>query len=176
MNVFSRLLLLAFVSITFASCDDVTFDGPQPPHRWDKRKFPQSWVGTWAHDGDTLIIEPQRVTVAGEEISVTLNDNNHLRSISGYFVLSTKTEEEGKFVVFVAQREGNVLTVYQMDRNDKNQLKVWGDVLGADVSTTKNAKGEVSSYLLAPENNAAFRELIARGGFGTGSSLIRVTP
>lgn len=176
MKIFSRLLLLAFVGISFASCTEVVFDGPQPPHRWDKRKFPKSWVGTWAQDGDTLIIEPQRITVTEEEISVILDDNNHLRSISGYFVLSAKTEEEGKFVVFVAKRNRDVLTVYQMDPKDKNQLKIWGNVLGADISTTKNAKGEVSSYLLAPENNAAFRELITRGGFGTGSSLLRVTP
>lgn len=176
MNFFSRLLLLAFASLSFASCTEVVFDGPQPPHRWDKRKFPKSWVGTWAQDGDTLIIEPQRITVTEEEISVILDDNNHLRSISGYFVLSARTEEEGKFVVWLAQRNGDVLTVYQMDPKDENQLQIWGDVLGADISTTKNAKGKVSSYLLAPENNAAFRELIKRGGFGTGSSLLRVTP
>lgn len=173
-----RVLLLFALAFGMAGCTTVYFDQPQPPQRWNKKAFPKSWQGHWIPEGatsDTIQIGAQWIDIQIDEDPqhLILGEDVVLRSFAGHLVVSLLEKEENGYVVRIAKRTGDVIDVFEMDGKDEAKVVIWEDALGTSISRTTSASGEVKSYRLAPENNAAFRDLIRQGGFTLTEKLRR---
>ena len=173
-----NLIMLALV-IGWIGCTTVSFNQPQPPKRGNINTFPKSWQGTWVQENsttDTVHVNEQSIDLKwnDEPQHWTLGEHFVLRSIAGHLVMSLIFDDENGYMVFLAKRTGNVIETFQLDVKDEAKVAIWEDALGASFSSTTNAEGEINSYRLAPENNAAFRNLIRQGGFTPSGKLLRV--
>lgn len=172
-----RFLIMLALVIGWTGCINVSFDQPQPPKRWNKNTFPKSWQGAWVKDAttDTVHISAQSLDVKwnDEPQHFILGEHVVLRSIAGHLVMSLIDDDENGYTVFIAKRTGNVIETFQLYAKDEAKVAIWENALGTTISSTTNAEGEITSYRLAPENNAAFRNLIRQGGFTPNSKLIR---
>lgn len=170
------LLLLA--STFLAGCVTVTFPEPMPFNRRDKATFPKSWQGVWHsadNDGqtDVLLITAQYLSVDDEKY--ILGGENVLRRFAGYYILSSKEESTGRWSLYLAKRNMDVLSVYQFDGEDELKAKIWAEVLGEDLDVVRKDSegGKISGYRLNPENNATFRKLITEGGLSLVGEFVR---
>ena len=168
----SQIFSLVLLASTFlAGCVTVTFPEPMPYNRRDKATFPKSWQG----DGstDVLLVTAQYLSVDDEKY--ILGSENRLRKFAGYYILSSKEESTGRWILYLAKRNMDVLSVYQFDGEDELKAKIWAEVLGDDIDVVKKGSegGKISGYRLNPENNATFRKLIAEGGLSLVGEFVR---
>lgn len=173
-----RILVLLALALGWAGCTTVTFDQPQPPKRWNKNAFPTSWQGTWIPENspeDTVHISAQSIHQKwdDEPYHFVLGEHVVLRSFAGHLVISFDEADENGYIVLIAKRTGNIIETFELDGKDEAKVAIWEDALGTSISSTTNADGKINSYRLAPENNAAFRNLIREGGFTLSSKLVR---
>ena len=77
--------------------------------------------------------------------------------------MNTIHEDSGRWEVYFLRRSGTSITVNGFVAND-GTISVWKDVLGEACVAGQSGTGEQKTYLLAPENNAAFRKLVLKGG------------
>lgn len=174
------ITLLLLASTFLAGCVTVTFPEPMPYNRRDKATFPKSLHGVWhAADeqaqSDQLIITPQYMSIDDGDEKYILGDKNKLRKFAGYFVLNMKEEETGRWSLYLAKRNIDVLSVYQFDGEDELKAEIWSDILDDDMeSVSKDGEGgKITSYRLNPQNNATFRQLIADGGISHIGDFVR---
>ena len=175
----SQIFSLVLLASTFlAGCVTVTVPEPMPYNRRDKATFPKSWQGVWHaadNDGstDVLLVTAQYLSVDDEKY--ILGSENRLRKFAGYYILSSKEESTGRWILYLAKRNMDVLSVYQFDGEDELKAKIWAEVLGDDIDVVKKDSegGKISGYRLNPENNATFRKLIAEGGLSLVGEFVR---
>lgn len=158
-----RFLLLLLVAAAFVGCTDVTFPEPMPLKRNDLAAFPKKWRGTWMNDGATWIVTETTMTSTEDGETYTIGENLKLRRFWDGLVMNTKQEDSGRWEVFFLRRSGTSITVNGFVANE-GAISVWKDVLGEACVAGQSGTGEQKTYLLAPENNAAFRKLVLKGG------------
>ena len=169
-----RLPLLLAIAIAVTGCTDVTFPEPMPLKRKDLTAFPSRWQGTWKDDkGETFIITPNTLTSTGDGETLTIGETLRLRRFWDGLVLNKKQEDSGRWEVFFLRRSGSSITVHGFVA-DEGPIGVWKDVLGEACVAGNSGTGEQKTYILAPENNAAFRKLVLKGGTVPMTTVYRV--
>jgi hypothetical protein len=167
----SLLTLVLSVVVLFTGCAEVTFPEPMPFNRSNKSAFPQAWCGTWNYNGssdalsEVMSISPQYIGF--EDKNLVLGEENVLRRFNGYYILSTIEEREERWVIYLAKRNGNVLSIYQFDGEDEEKVKLWESLLlpeQFEKVTKPNNDAEVKEFQINPGNNATLRKLINGGG------------
>lgn len=175
--------LLGFATVLFwTGCTEATFDQPQPAKRWDRNHMPKSWVGTWVDvtasagevDDNKIIVTRDEVRLVSEDITLYIGENTHLRWFNGYLVFSVRNEDQEGYVVHLAKRNRNRIALYGFDCSDEDKVAIWEAILPNEVQKTTNDSGKIKAVHLSPENNAAFRKLIAEGGLTRKADLVRV--
>ena len=171
------IIFLLLSVLVLGGCSNVTFTEPMPLNRRDLPKFPPKWRGTWS-DGDDMTITINETYFESEDLEkMTLGESVLLRRFHGHLVLN-QPEENGKWSVLLGRRSKDELKLWTFDGTDEATVAVWGAILN-DSSITAFVRDEelgVKSYVLAPENNAAFRSLITEGGMTESFTLRRVNP
>lgn len=158
-----RIFLLLLAAASFASCSDVSFPEPMPLKRNDLEAFPKKWRGTWKNDKATFVVTETTMTSTEDGETFTIGENLKLRRFWDGLVMNTKQEDSGRWEVYFLRRSGSSITVHGFVADD-GPVSVWKDVLGEACVAGTSGTGEKKSYILAPENNAAFRKLVLKGG------------
>ena len=172
---FVTLVLLG--ALMWTGCSNVTFTEPMPMNRRDLPKFPPKWQGTWS-DGDEMTITIGESYFEGNDLEkMTLGEDVLLRRFHGHLVLN-QPEENGKWSVLLGRRWKDELRLWTFDGSDDAKVALWGTILNDSSITEFMGDDElgVKTYTLAPENNAAFRKLITKGGTTESYTLRRITP
>jgi len=168
----NNILLIAFSALLILSgCIEVTFPEAMPMNRCDKNHFPKSWQGDWTCSeqsdelDENLSIHRQYASFGTDK--VVLGEDNVLRKFSGYYILSSKTENSQRWNLLFAKRDKDVIHVSRFDGNDDEKVKIWEEVLKDDTlngfEVIRKNEGEsdrIREYQLNPENNRDFRALI----------------
>jgi hypothetical protein len=177
-----QLMMGLAIALFLTGCVEVTFDQPQPPKRWDRRHMPKSWTGTWVDakasaddvDKDKIIVTRDDVRIVSEDITLRVGENTHLRWFDGFLVFSILQEDGNGYVVQLAKREKDRIALFEFDGSDEAKVAIWDEVLQTEIEKTRNDAGKIKAVHLSPENNAAFRKLIAEGGLTRKADLVRV--
>ncbi len=178
MNAF-RTLILGLLATTFlAGCTSVTFEEPMPLNHRDLPRFPKHWRGEWLDEsGERLHIGEQHVMSDDSSEVYILGAENRLRRYRDCLVFNSK-DDGGGWNVVLARRRGGTIQLYHFDGSDEQKVAVWRAILNASEDaatafTTKGA-GPKPSYHLAPENNAAWRQLVKENALTPLASYVRV--
>lgn len=94
-----------------------------------------------------------------------------LRRFHGYLVIS-QIGDNGQYQVIVARRWRDEIKVYDFGSNDE-AVAVWREVLNGSFEARSENPLEKETYILKPENNLAFRQLLMKGGVTLSSTLVR---
>jgi hypothetical protein len=166
-----------FACILWSGCSNVSFTEPMPLNRRNLTKFPHKWQGTWTDGGDLTVIISEHSFEGDDMDRMVLGEDALLRRFHGHLVVNQQ-EENGNWTVLLGKRSKDEFTLWQFDGNDEDAVEAWKSALN-DSSITSNVSDSVlkiESYVLAPENNAAFRKLITQGGLTKSFTLKRVGP
>ena len=177
MNPFRFATFALLGVLMWTGCSNVTFTEPMPMNRRDLPKFPPKWHGTWS-DGDEMTVTIGESYFEGGDLDKkTLSEDVLLRRFHGHLVLN-QPEENGKWSVLLGRRWKDELKLWTFDGSEDAKVAVWGTILN-DSSITAFTHDEelgVKAYTLAPQNNAAFRKLITKGGVTESYNLRRIEP
>lgn len=177
MNPFRFATFALLGALMWTGCSNVTFTEPMPMNRRDLPKFPPKWHGTWS-DGDEMTVTIGESYFEGSDLDkMTLSEDVLLRRFHGHLVLN-QPEENGKWSVLLGRRWKDELKLWTFDGSEDAKVAVWGTILN-DSSITAFTHDEelgVKAYTLAPQNNAAFRKLITKGGVTESYNLRRIEP
>jgi hypothetical protein len=94
-----------------------------------------------------------------------------LRRFHGYLVIS-QIGDNGQYQVIVARRWKDEIKVYDFGSTDE-AMAVWREVLHGSFEERSENPLEKETYILKPENNLAFRQLLMKGGITLSSTLTR---
>lgn len=171
----SHTLWVCAALLLGTACSDVTFTEPVPLHRRNLPAFPKAWHGQWKDaGGDVYTIEAGGFNSSDAGIDpILLGEGALLRRFHGYLVLN-QTSENGHVEVLLAKRKKNRVFLYQFDATDEKAIAVWREVLAAEISAISVSDLESESYVLSPKNNAAFRQLIMKGGLTPMGELVQI--
>ncbi|MAI22838.1 MAG: hypothetical protein CL828_02175 [Crocinitomicaceae bacterium] len=171
------VICFLFAALVLGSCSNVTFTEPMPLNRRDLPKFPPKWRGGWT-DSDDMVITIGDTYFEGNDLDkIMLSENVLLRRFHGHLVLN-QPEENGEWSILLGRRWKDELKLWTFDGSEDSKVAAWAAVLN-DSSITEfvsDEQLEVKSYVLDPENNAAFRKLITEGGLTESYTLQRVNP
>lgn len=173
-----RFVFLALLaSLLWSGCSNVTFTEPMPLNRRNLAKFPKKWQGPWTDGGDMTVVINANSFEGDDLEKMVLGEDALLRRFHGHLVVNQQ-EENGQWSVLLAKRSKDEFTLWQFDGNDEDAVAVWRSALNDSSITSQVSKSElkIESYVLAPENNAAFRKLITQGGLTKSFTLRRVNP
>jgi hypothetical protein len=182
----SLFTLVLTVIVLCSGCTEVTFSEPMPYNRAN-RTFPQSWCGDWSYHGDSddldskITIHPQYIALQDDDDNLVLGEGRVLRRFNGYFLLNTadadaNSDEDARWVVVFAKRNGDVLSIYKFDVDDESKVACWETILIPDQfeKTTKSSDNkDIEEYKMEPGNNATFRKLINEGGLSHIGDYVR---
>ena len=177
MTAIRFVCLAILVSFLWSGCSNVTFTEPMPLNRRNLAKFPKNWQGTWT-DGSDLTVVISENSFEGDDLEkMILGEHALLRRFHGHLVVSQQ-QENGQWTVLLAKRSKDEFTLWQFDGNDDAAVAVWRTALNDSSITSHVSDSElkIESYVLGPENNAAFRKLITQGGLTQSYTLKRVIP
>ena len=171
----SHTLWICAALLFGTACSDVTFTEPVPLHRRNLPTFPKAWHGQWEDaGGDIYTIEAGGFNSSDAGIDpILLGEGTLLRRFHGYLVLN-QTSENGGIDVLLAKRKKNRVFLYQFDATNEKALAVWKEVLATEISEVPVSELGRKSYVLSPENNAAFRKLIMKGGLTPLGELVQI--
>jgi hypothetical protein len=145
-------------------CTQATFTEPMPMDRRDLPAFPESWQGVWV-DKDNVaykVADHYFMPADSSELFI-LGHEMKLRRYRDFLVLN-RLQDDGSWEVMLAKRRGNVLSLYGFNSDDEAAVAVWREVLPDGISTTGGVGDTAKKWILKPENNAAFRKLVRKGG------------
>lgn len=178
MKNFQLLPLILLGAILWSGCSNVTFTDPLPLNRRDLDHFPKKWQGTWSDGEDlTITIAPSYFVDSDSEEKVTLGEQALLRRFHGYLVLNQMGDDGAHWSVLLGRRWKDEIKIWNFDEENAEAVAVWRQVL-ADANAFEEASklSGKTTYVLSPENNAAFRKLITQGGLTRSYTLRRATP
>jgi hypothetical protein len=170
---FRILFFLSVGAFLWTGCSNVTFEEPMPMQRRNLKDFPNKWQGTWS-DGEnlTLTINPTSFYDQNSPAdSMVIGTDVLLRRFHGYLVIS-QIGDNGQYQVIVARRWRDEIKVYDFGSNDE-AVAVWREVLNGSFEARSENPLEKETYILKPENNLAFRQLLMKGGVTLSSTLVR---
>lgn len=178
-----QLVLGLATAFFLTGCVEVTFDQPQPPKRWDRKHMPKSWTGTWVDakasaekaEKDKIVVTRDEVRIISEDITLHIGEDTHLRWFDGYLVFSVRPDDGKGYVVQLAKRDKDHIALFEFDGSDEAKIAIWEAVMETEIEKTTNDAGKLKAVHLSPENNAAFRNLIAEGGMTRKADLVRIS-
>ena len=155
--------LMAWGILLATGCTQATFTEPMPMERKDMVAFPDAWQGVWVDkDNNAYKVSDHYFMPLDSSELYILGEEMKLRRYRDFLVINRK-QDNGTWEVMLAKRRGNVLSLYGFNSDNEDAVKVWQEVLKDGISTT--GIGEASKqWILKPENNAAFRQLVRKGG------------
>ena len=166
-------ITLFFGAILLAGCSNVTFEEPMPQQRRNLKDFPDKWQGTWSDNENlTLVIHPTSFYDENSPAdSMVIGTDVLIRRFHGYLVLN-QIVDNGQYQVVLARRWKDEIKVYAFDSNEA-AMAVWREVLHGSFEARSENPLEKETYILKPENNLAFRQLLMNGGITLSSTLVR---
>jgi len=171
----TRLILSLLIgTFLWTGCSSVTFTDPMPLGRRDLDHFPLKWQGNWT-DGDELTLEifPHKVFFESTEETIQLGENAKLRRFHGYLILNQRQDQDSQWSVILGRRWKDEIHLWKFNQDDADAVAVWNEILTAEAIEQVGVL-EKQTYVLSPENNAAFRKLLTQGGITDGGTLQRV--
>lgn len=167
------LLVLVFGALVLSGCSNIAFEEPMPHQRRNLKSFPAKWQGTWSDDENlSLVITPASFyDVSSPSDSMVLGKDVLLRRFHGYLVVN-QIGDNGNYQIVLARRWKDVVNVYSFESSD-DAMAVWQEVLNGSFEARSENPLEKETYILNPENNLAFRQLIMKGGITLSSTLSR---
>tara|TARA_B110000285_G_scaffold190735_1_gene218119 strand:+ start:3921 stop:4475 length:555 start_codon:yes stop_codon:yes gene_type:complete len=168
--------LVALIAFT-TGCSDVTFKEPLPLKRTSLNAFPNNWHGDWTDaEGDVYTITGEGFTSSDSATDpIQLGPTVLLKRFQGYLVLNQQQDNE-RWEVLLAKRKKDRVLLYQFEASNEASVAVWEAILGASMKEVAAATIDVNhkTYILSPENNLAFRQLILKGGLTEIGALTRI--
>jgi hypothetical protein len=110
-----------------------------------------------------------------EDITLHIGEDTHLRWFNGYLVFSVRQDDGNGYVVQLAKRDKDRIALFEFDGSDEAKVAIWEAVMETEIEKTTNDAGKLKAVHLSPENNAAFRNLIAEGGLTRKADLVRIS-
>ena len=170
---FRILLALSLGVLIFTGCSNVTFEEPLPQNRRNLNDFPAKWQGTWS-DGEnlTVVIKPNSfhdINSPGD--SLVIGADVLIRRFHGYLVIN-QIGTDGNYQIVLARRWKDEVKLFSFESSD-DALAVWSEVLNTTFESRSENPLEKESYVLKPENNLTFRQLLMKGGVTLSSTLTR---
>lgn len=170
---FRILLALSLGVLIFTGCSNVTFEEPLPQNRRNLNDFPAKWQGTWS-DGEnlTVVINPNSfhdINSPGD--SLVIGTDVLIRRFHGYLVIN-QIGTDGNYQIVLARRWKDEVKLFSFESSD-DALAVWSEVLNTTFEARSENPLEKESYVLKPENNLTFRQLLMKGGVTLSSTLTR---
>ncbi|MEY5043256.1 MAG: hypothetical protein RJA19_483 [Bacteroidota bacterium] len=155
-------------------CTQATFTEPMPIDRRDLSAFPEGWRGVWVDkENQAYKVADHYFMPADSSELFILGHEMKLRRYRDFLVINRK-QDDGTWEVILAKRRGNVVSLYGFNSDNEEAVAVWKEVLPDGISTT--GVGEDSKkWILKPENNAAFRKLVRKGGITPLGEWVRRT-
>jgi hypothetical protein len=167
--------LIALIALT-TGCSEVTFKEPVPLNRRSLHAFPKAWHGEWMDaEGDVYAIAGSGFTSSDSAAEpVQLGPSVLLKRFQGYLVLNQQ-QDNGGWEVLLAKRKKDRLLLYQFEASNEASVAVWEAILGGSMQqeAAPSLDANRKSYVLSPENNLAFRQLILKGGLTEIGELTR---
>jgi len=144
-----------------------------PQQRRNLKDFPDKWQGTWSDNEHlTLVIHPTSFYDENSPAdSMVIGTDVLIRRFHGYLVLN-QIGDNGQYQVVLARRWKDEIKVYAFDSNEA-AMAVWQQVLHGSFEARSENPLEKETYILKPENNLAFRQLLMNGGITLSSTLVR---
>ena len=170
---FRILFFLAAGTFLWTGCYNVTFEEPMPMKRRNLEDFPNNWQGSWS-DGENLTLTINATSFYDQNSpadSMVIGKDVLLRRFHGYLVIS-QIGDNGQYQVIVARRWKDEIKVYDFGSTDE-AMAVWREVLHGSFEERSENPLEKETYILKPENNLAFRQLLMKGGITLSSTLTR---
>jgi hypothetical protein len=169
-----RVLLFLFMgAFLWTGCSNVTFEEPMPMRRKNLTDFPNKWQGTWS-DGEnlTLTINPTSFyDLNSPADSMVIGNDVLLRRFHGYLVVN-QIGDNGQYQIVLARRWKDEIKVYQFDATT-DAMTVWSEVLSGSFEARSENPLDKETYILKPEDNLAFRQLLMKGGITLSNTLTR---
>ena len=97
-----------------------------------------------------------------------------LRRFHGYLAVN-QIGDNGQYQIVLARRWKDEIKIYAFESSDA-ALAVWQEVLGGAFEARSENPLEKETYILKPENNLAFRQLLMKGGVTLSNTLTRRSP
>lgn len=167
------VLPFIFAAFVWTGCTTASFTDPMPLNRRNLNHFPAKWQGTWTDgNGLTLQIHPGHLYDEQSEETIVLGETALLRRFHGYLVLNKQEEDPSRWTVTLGRRWKDEIHLWEFESSNEEAVAVWREILQAE-SLQSVGEGEKQTYVLSPENNAAFRQLITRGGITSSGTLRR---
>lgn len=174
LNMNFRVLLFLFMgAFLWTGCSNVTFEEPMPMRRKNLTDFPNKWQGTWS-DGEnlTLTINPTSFyDLNSPADSMVIGNDVLLRRFHGYLVVN-QIGDNGQYQIVLARRWKDEIKVYQFDATT-DAMTVWSEVLSGSFEARSENPLDKETYILKPEDNLAFRQLLMKGGITLSNTLTR---
>lgn len=168
------LVSVMTVLVMATGCTQATFTEPMPIERRDLSAFPEGWRGVWV-DKDNLaykVADHYFMPADSSELFI-LGQEMKLRRYRDFLVINRK-QDDGTWEVILAKRRGNVVSLYGFNSDNEAAVAVWREVLPDGISTTGVSDAD-RKWILKPENNAAFRKLVRKGGLTPLGEWVRRT-
>jgi len=97
-----------------------------------------------------------------------------LRRFHGYLVVN-QMGDNGQYQIVLARRWKDEVKIYAFESSE-DALAVWQEVLGGSFEARSENPLEKETYILKPDNNLAFRQLLMKGGVTLSNTLTRRSP
>ena len=167
---------LALGASVWTGCSNVTFEEPMPQKRRNLKDFPNKWQGTWSDDENlTLVINPTSFYDENSPAdSMVVGTDVLLRRFHGYLVVN-QMGDNGQYQIVLARRWKDEVKIYAF-ASSEDALAVWQEVLGGSFEARSENPLEKETYILKPDNNLAFRQLLMKGGVTLSNTLTRRSP
>lgn len=94
-----------------------------------------------------------------------------LRRFHGYLVVN-QIGDNGQYQIVLARRWKDEIKVYQFDATT-DAMTVWSEVLSGSFEARSENPLDKETYILKPEDNLAFRQLLMKGGITLSNTLTR---